>query len=75
MQENLINLLTESNAIIPIAKVTTAIKVVLSYKVNKKATEEQQLLEFGFVFDRATEAQKNLVIILSRSKSTSNLHD
>lgn len=75
MQENLINLLTESNTIIPIAKVTTAIKVVLSYKVNKKATEEQQLLEFGFVFDRATETQKNLVIILSRSKSTSNLHD
>lgn len=75
MRDNLINLLTESNTIIPIAKVTTAIKVVLSYKVNKKATEEQQLLEFGFVFDRATETQKKLVIILSRSKSTSNLHD
>ncbi|KAG2198242.1 hypothetical protein INT46_009021 [Mucor plumbeus] len=52
----------ESNTIIPIARVATAIKVMLSYKVNKKATEEQQLLEFGFEFDKATEAQKNLYI-------------
>lgn len=73
MQEKLINILTESNTIIPIARVATAIKVMLSYKVNKKATEEQQLLEFGFEFDKATEAQKNLVIILSRSNFTSNL--
>ncbi|KAL9540668.1 hypothetical protein MBANPS3_009552 [Mucor bainieri] len=50
------------NNIIPIASAATAIRVAVSYKLHTKATEEQQLLEFGFVFDRATEAQKNLYI-------------
>ncbi|KAL7332585.1 hypothetical protein PS15p_204602 [Mucor circinelloides] len=51
--------ISSSSSIIPIDSVATAIKVELSYKLNKKATEEQQLLEFGFVFDKATEAQKH----------------
>lgn len=54
---------SSSSSIIPIESVATAIRVALSYKLNKEATEEQQLLEFGFGFDRATEAQKNRVDI------------
>jgi len=58
--------ISSSSSIIPIDSVATAIKVELSYKLNKKATEEQQLLEFGFVFDKATESQKHSVDRASR---------
>jgi hypothetical protein len=47
--------------IIPVDKFRTAIRVTLSYKVNRNATEQDQLSQFGFVFDRATEQQKNMV--------------
>lgn len=48
-------------AIIPIEKYSTAIRVTLTYKLNKKMTEEAQVSEFGFVFERATEKQRNMV--------------
>ncbi|KAI8641023.1 P-loop containing nucleoside triphosphate hydrolase protein [Parasitella parasitica] len=48
----------ESGTIKPIDKVVTAIKADLTYRVNTEATDEQQLIEFGFVFDRATAAQR-----------------
>jgi hypothetical protein len=48
--------------IIPVDKFSTAIRIALSYKLNKNATEEQQLSYFGFIFDRATEQQKSMVI-------------
>jgi hypothetical protein len=47
--------------IIPINKPPTAIKINISYHLNKNATEEQQLSTFGFVFDQATEEQKHMV--------------
>jgi hypothetical protein len=56
---------SSSSSIIPIESVATAVKVALSYKLDKQATEEQQWLEFGCVLDRATEAQKNWVDIRS----------
>ncbi|CEP16301.1 hypothetical protein [Parasitella parasitica] len=52
----------ESGTIEPMDKVVTAVKVDLSYRVNKEATDEQQLMEFGFVFDRASNAQRNLYV-------------
>lgn len=51
----------------PITKQSTAIRVTLSYQLDKKFTEESQLSTFGFVFDKATKQQKNKVENESRT--------
>lgn len=47
--------------IIPIGNPPTAIKINISYHLNKNVTEDIQLSTFGFVFNHATEEQKQTV--------------
>ncbi|KAG2232545.1 hypothetical protein INT48_000925 [Thamnidium elegans] len=56
------NITNQVPRIIPVDTYSTAINVVLSYNLNKNITEEYQLSNFGFVFDRATDQQKNMYI-------------
>ncbi|GAA5806195.1 hypothetical protein HPULCUR_011726 [Helicostylum pulchrum] len=56
------NVTNQVPRIIPVDTYSTAIKVVLSYNLNKNITEEYQLSNFGFIFDRATDQQKNMYI-------------